>query len=365
MKLVIATPLYPPESGGPATYAKLLEAGLPEHGIDVQVVTFAEVRRYGKATRHLRYMFAVRKALKNADAVLALDPVSTGFPAALAALTSGKPFLLKIVGDYAWEQGKQRFGITASLDDFVRMGRVPFPVAVLRSVETWVAHCARLVIVPSEYLKGTVAAWGIAPEKIRVVHNAIALVEEGSVPEEVESLPHLRVISVARLVPWKGLDGLIEAVADVRRTGTSLSLVIVGDGPERERLEELARTRLGTDYVLTGALPPPEVRATLAAADIFALNSTYEGLSHVLIEALASGLPIVATRAGGNPEVVNDDSGVLISVGDTAALAKALQGLSTDAARRERLGSAASERATDFSVPVMLERTKQVLTSVL
>src|SRR3989338_11012397 len=117
MKLVIATPLYPPEIGGPATYAKLLEEGLPGKGIEVELVKFSEVRHLPRLIRHYAYYRRVLRAAKSADVVLALDPVSVGLPAMWAAKRAGKSFVVKIVGDYAWEQGQQRFGVMQNLDE--------------------------------------------------------------------------------------------------------------------------------------------------------------------------------------------------------------------------------------------------------
>src|SRR3989344_3997850 len=156
MKLVIATPLYPPEIGGPATYAKLLFEGLPKKGIEVDLVKFSDVRHLPKIIRHYIYYRHVLKAIRNADVVLALDPVSVGLPAMWAARRAGKPFVVKIVGDYAWEQGRQRFGITQNRDEFVKTARVPFPVRVLRRIQPRVAAAATRVIVPSEYLQDIV-----------------------------------------------------------------------------------------------------------------------------------------------------------------------------------------------------------------
>src|SRR3989344_6122168 len=164
MKLVIATPLYPPEIGGPATYAKLLEDGLPGKGIEVELVKFSGVRHLPKLVRHYIYYRRVLQAARGADAVLALDPVSVGLPAMKAAKKAGKPFVVKIVGDYAWEQGVQRFGVTQNLDEFVRTTTVPFRVSVLRRIQTRVAQGAPRVIVPSEYLKNIVSAWGVPRE---------------------------------------------------------------------------------------------------------------------------------------------------------------------------------------------------------
>jgi glycosyltransferase involved in cell wall biosynthesis len=364
MKLLIATPLYPPEPGGPATYTKILEEGLPELGMDVVIVPFKDVRHRSKLVRHFSYMRGVMRAGRDADVILALDPVSTGFPAVIAAMLLRKPFVLKVVGDYAWEQGTQRFGVTSSLDDFVRGGRAPMPVAVLRSVETWVAHRAKLVIVPSEYLKRVVEHWHIKPGKIVVIPSVVEEVSGGSVHEEVASLPHPRVVTVARLVPWKGIDALIDAVVAVRAAGVPLSLVVVGSGPQEVQLRQRAHERLGDGYVFTGAVTPADVRATIGECDIFALNSTYEGLSHVLIEALACGLPIVATRAGGNPEVVNETCGRLVKVGDTRGLATELRELAESARLRDALGNGGRERARAFSVSSVLARTKEVLSNL-
>ena len=244
MKLIIATPLYPPEIGGPATYAKLLFEGLPlmhpvgypdAGGIEVELVKFSEVRHLPKLIRHYVYYRRALKAARGANAVLALDPVSVGLPAMKAAQKAGKPFVVKIVGDYAWEQGRQRFGVMQNLDEFVKTRQDSLQVRILQSIQTRVAWRAHRVLVPSEYLKGVVAAWGIPSEKIQVIYNAVPLVPLGTIPPTVAALPRPLVVTAGRLVPWKHIDGIIDAVAKLRNEGSLTSLTIVGDGPERPR----------------------------------------------------------------------------------------------------------------------------------
>ena len=169
MKIVIATPLYPPEIGGPATYAKLLEDGLLAKGVEVELVKFSEVRHLPKIIRHYVYYRLILKAARSADVILALDPVSVGLPAMYAARKARKPFVVKIVGDYAWEQGQQRFGVKQSLDEFVMTKDVPFPVHLLKLIQTRVARSATRIIVPSEYMKGILIKWEITKEKIFVI----------------------------------------------------------------------------------------------------------------------------------------------------------------------------------------------------
>lgn len=362
MRLVIATPLYPPEIGGPATYAKLLYEGLPEKGIEVEMVKFSGVRHLPKLIRHYAYYRRVLKAIRTADMVLALDPVSVGLPAMKAAQKARKPFVVKIVGDYAWEQGQQRFGVTESLDDFVKTKNIPFPVRVLRRIQTRVARSAVKVIVPSEYLKGIIKHWGISEEKIKVIYNAVSIEEMGNIPKTVNGLLRPLVVTVGRLVPWKHIDRIIDAVWAVRREGKHLSLVVVGDGPDRKKLEDHANHLLKNSFYFTGQLSHPDTLATLKAADIFVLNSSYEGLSHVLIEAKKLGIPAIVTDAGGNSEVAIQGGSIVISLEDEkTGLTSGLSFLASDAKERENLSRSAKQSTKLFDVETMLTNTADFL----
>lgn len=321
MKLVIATPLYPPEIGGPATYAKILADELPKHGIGVEVVKFSEVRHLPKIVRHYMYYRRVLSAARRGDVILSLDPVSVGLPAMKAARKARKSFVTKIVGDYAWEQGTQRFNVKQNLDDFVGTTNVVFRVRMLRRIQTRVAATADKIIVPSKYLKKIVEAWGIGSEKIEVIYNAVPLGAPGAVPESVLKLPRPLVVTAGRLVPWKNIDGVINAVANI----SGMSLAVIGDGPDREVLTSHAEEMLPGRFVFTGALAHGDLLETIKSADVFVLNSSYEGLSHLLVEASMLGVPIVATDAGGNSEVIKDGvNGTLVPTGDTVSLTKAL-----------------------------------------
>ncbi len=327
----------------------------------MELVKFSDVRHLPKGVRHLAYFWRVFRALRNADLALALDPVSVGVPVCVAARFARKPFVVKIVGDYAWEQGQQRFGITAALDDFVKTSRVPCAVRVLRWVQTRVAAAATRIIVPSEYLKGIVRAWGIPGENIDVIYNAVPLEGAGTMPEAVATLPRPLIVTAGRLVPWKHIDGIIDAVASM----SGVSLAVIGDGPERQALVRRAEEKLPGKVLFTGMLSHQDTLAALGAADIFVLNSSYEGLSHLLIEAQALGAAIVATRVGGNPEVVTDgEDGLLVPVGDTPALAQALMRLLGDEALRARLRARAAESAKRFSTEAMLASLTRFLERV-
>lgn len=362
MRLLVATPLYPPDPGGPATYAAILEHALPERGVQVATLSFGRVRHLPKVVRHVAYLFLLLRALYDADAVLTLDPVSVGAPALVASRILRKPFFVKVVGDYAWEQGTQRAGVRIPLDEFVRTKHVPPLASALRWVQATVAKGADRVIVPSAYLKGIVAAWGVPVERVTVVYNAMRPAVPGELPLLVRSASRPRVVSVGRLVPWKGMPGLVDAMATARAATPEATLAIAGDGPDRTTLEAYAHARLGQSALMLGALTPSDTLALIADADVFVLNSTYEGLSHVLIEALALGRPVIATAAGGNVELVEDGrNGLLVPPGDADALAAALGHLLATPKHREILGAAARKSAERFSIAAMADGTIEAL----
>ncbi len=359
MRLLIATPLYPPEAGGPASYSYALEQGLPGRGIDVVLVPFSRVRHLPKGVKHIVYAYHLVRAGFTCNAVLALDPVSVGLPAWVASLLLRKPFFVKVVGDYAWEQGRQRHRMWMPLDEFVRTTNIPFPTYLLRKTQTFVAKRAKHIIVPSEYLKSILETWGLSSERIRVIHNAVPVRAPGRQDPSIKETTVPRIITAGRLVPWKGINGLINAMVEVRKAIPSAVLIIVGDGPEKGNLEKYASARLPEGAVLfTGVQEPDVALATYAAADVFVLNSTYEGLSHILIEAMELARPIVATRAGGNTELIEDgETGLLVSVGDSEKLAELIIELCTNRVKADSLGAKARERSKDFSQEKMLDTT--------
>ncbi len=361
-RLLVATPLYPPDPGGPATYAALLARELPARGILVDIVTFGEVRHLPKIVRHIAYFFRVLKAAKHCDAVLALDPVSVGLPTLLACRLTKKPFFVKVVGDYAWEQGRQRFGVTLDLDAFVQEKRVGAVVGTLRRVQTYVAKRAVRVLVPSYYLQTVLSQWGIERDHIRVVYNAVENVACDDCPPELNGVRRPLIVTIGRLVEWKHVDGIIDALGKLSEQGIPATLAIVGSGP----LEKALQSKAGgskAECIFLGSRSPEETQSVLAAADVLVLNSSYEGLSHVLIEGLIHGKTIIATEAGGNAEVITDGvSGVLIPVNDTPALAQTLVRVLEDSGLRARLEEGARAARSNYSIESMVSGTIAALT---
>ncbi|HEU4975644.1 MAG TPA: glycosyltransferase, partial [Baekduia sp.] len=143
----------------------------------------------------------------------------------------------------------------------------------------------------------------------------------------------------------KGIASLVQAVAALLGDGVDVLLTLVGDGPERARLhEQVARLGIEDRVRFAGFVPAgPELVAELDAAEVFVLPSLSEGLPHSVVEAMARGLPVVATSIGGLPELLGAGAGVVVPPGDAGALATALQALARDPRERERLSARSLE----------------------
>jgi len=367
MKILLATGLYPPEIGGPATYAAMLETHLPQKGVAVSVVPFGMVRHFKRGVRHFEYLKLLWKESKGVDVIYALDPVSVGLPAAIVARLRRKPFLIRLGGDYAWEQGRIRFGLTQSLDEYLadKQG-VSMYVRLFSVVQTLVCKQARTIVVPSQYLKSVVERWGIASSHITVIYSALfPLVVEGTKDELRRQLEFTgpTIVSAARLVPWKGFKALLNVVALLRTDYPDIMLVIIGDGEERASHEAEAR-RLGvTEQVrFTGRLSKEALGAAIKAADIFALNTAYEGLSHQLIEVMDLGTPIVTTTAGGNPELItNGVQGFLVPFDDVPGFVESIKRLLNHPETYRLVVQSARGRSKDFSEGNVIEAVYQLL----
>ena len=382
-RVLITTGVYPPESGGPATYSKLLVEELPKRGIEAVVLPFREVRSLPKILRHFAYFLKALKRARGAEIIFAQDPVSVGLPSALAAKILGKKFLLKVVGDYAWEQYCQQrksllefliFNFKFSkpkkkefifLDDF-QSRNFDFLTELRRKIERWVARQADKIIVPSKYLKKIVMMWGVEERKIEVVYNAFEPPKAETSKEEARKKLGLKgfiLISAGRLVPWKGFGALVEIMPEIAREISEAKLYIIGDGPDYGNLKsKIKKLNLEGVVFALGSLPRGELLQYLCAGDVFVLNTGYEGFSHLLLEAMAMGIPVITTKAGGNPEIIEDNkNGLLVEYNDKAALKEAVLKLYRQPEFGERLAKNAREKLEEFSKERMLERTMRVL----
>lgn len=191
---------------------------------------------------------------------------------------------------------------------------------------------------------------------VATLHNAV---DAGAFPAADPARQPPRAVYVGTLSRRKGMHDLVDAMEQLRERGITLELDVIGGGHEvgEHEAQEL-RERIRTSALpihLVGSLPPEEVRRALQAAQLFVLPSHWEGQPIAILEAMASGLPVVVTAVGANPDVVRDGvDGRVVPSHDPRALADALAALVTDPEVRRRMGAAARERAQEhYDRPVL------------
>ena len=183
--------------------------------------------------------------------------------------------------------------------------------------------------------------------KFRVVRLGVdASVFQATPRTDAAGVPQL--ISVGRLTPAKGQVLLIQACAQLRDQGVPFHLTMVGDGPDRGRVEAaIAKLHLQAQVHLTGSLTQEGVRAELSRADAFVLPSLAEGIPVVLMEAMASYVPCISTPVNGIPELIeHGHTGLLATPGDVDSLVTQLTLLCTDSGLRQRMALAAHAKVT-------------------
>jgi glycosyltransferase involved in cell wall biosynthesis len=226
------------------------------------------------------------------------------------------------------------------------------PSAKRRMANAIFAQLPREVYTVSADLRHHIVAEGFPTTKVGVIYNGIALQPLPDPDERARIRAHLRVTddtlvigTIARLDPVKDLPTMLEAMGQVG-SGTKAVLVIVGDGSERPALErEVARLGLARAVRFLGHRE--DARAWLAGCDVYANSSIHEGVSLTILEAMSAALPVVATRVGGTPEIVDGSCGVLVAARDPKALAGALTDLNANPERRKTMGREARQRVEE------------------
>ncbi len=335
MHIFIASGIFHPEPGGPATYLHHLLPEIQARGHSITALTFGDaptedypypltrIPRSNYITRQRAYRRAAANLWPGHDLAFVH---SIGLPLP----NQVHPQVGKVVGDKAWERSVNRGWVppTTDIDRFQveQQGALAEMSKTLRSRQV---KRFDHIIVPSEYLKRMVTGWGVEPERVSVVYNAPHAEIERPAESKAEARRRLSLgdgpllLAAARLTAWKGIDHILHALAD----RADIRLLVAGEGPERDRLEAL-RSELGLEGRVTflGRVSREALPLYYRAADYTVLYSGYEGLSHVLLESLGIGTPVIASDRGGNPEVVEHErNGLLVPYVDVDALADAFR----------------------------------------
>ncbi|HVA31699.1 MAG TPA: glycosyltransferase family 4 protein [Gaiellaceae bacterium] len=365
MKVLIVSGIWPPDVGGPASHAPEVASFLAERGHHVEVVTTAwqapqtdtyDVhwisRSLRPGVRHLRGVALVRARAAHADVVYTTGMFGRSFAGATLA---HRPYVVKLTADPAFERARRRGVVGGDVDAF--QSRSGLRVAALRFARDLELRRAAHVFCPSDYLRTLAVSWGVPADRVSVLPNAAPPVPELAPRDELRRSFGMNGPTLAfagRLSVQKSLQLALEAADAVE----GVSLVIAGDGDERARLEALA----GPHVQFLGPQPRERVIELFRAADAAILSSSWENFPHSVVESLAAGTPVIATRVGGVAEVVRDgENGLLVPAADADALTDAVRRFFSDDALRARLRAAAADSVRAYDRDVVFSRIEQAL----
>ena len=316
MKILITVGIFPPDIGGPASFVPKIAELYSNSGHDVTVVcltdrkqtdnlNFKVVRILRNQNLLIRWIKTVSQIIRqgyNADLLFV-----NGLPmeSYIANIFTRKKLIRKIVGDWAWERGMNKKIINESFDEF-QNNKHNLHLEIAKFSRGWTATKADLIITPSNHLKNVVKGWGVKENSIKVIYNGTKLKNK---PDPIDDQPYdyFKFITVGRLAPWKNIDIIIEALSDYKKANQNFIFYIVGSGPEETKLKKLVNDLDLENFVtFTGQLQKDDLNYYLQKSDIYIQASSYEGLPHVILEAMSHNLSIISTPIGGTNEVIQD-----------------------------------------------------------
>jgi glycosyltransferase involved in cell wall biosynthesis len=291
-------------------------------------------KNLGMVRRLFRYTLKLLEISKNFDLIYVQNAVASGFPVAINKLVRGTPYILKFVGDEAWERATQKGETKKLLEDFHQTKKsehLSLWVKTLTHIQRFTLKNANLVTAPSDFLSNMlIENYGLDKSKVLTNYNA-------SENEEILQIENVKkkefqICVTARLTKWKGVEGILEAVQILKPKFPDLTCVIAGDGPELEHLKSYSEKLGLTEFVkFLGRVSREETYKLRKESSVYVLNSTYEGLPHTVLSSFHAQIPVVATDIGGTNEAVYDGvSGILVPINNPERLAEAILKLLSD-----------------------------------
>ncbi|MFA6393965.1 MAG: glycosyltransferase [Patescibacteria group bacterium] len=383
LKILIATGIYPPDYRGPATLLEALPGELTGRGMEVKIITYSHIKtrpeEVGRVYRilnrpvriisQIQYFLTLWRLSDRADVIYALDVYSAGYFTYLMKKIKGISYVVRFVGDSAWETAVRAGWTRDYILDF--QDKVyDKKIEKLKARRKKILLEADRIVAPSDFIGLVLERIGAKKEKIKVIYNSLDFSRYPFNEAFISSIKEKYgrdgkiIVSPGQLNPWKGFDGVIRMLPGLmKELNMKINLLILGKGQEIMNLEKLARERgVSGNVHFLGKIEHEKIMDYFKAADLFILNSNYEGMSHVLLEAMQSGTPIITTKSGGNPEVIADnENGLLINYNNEEELIKAAKKMLTDDEFAREMSVNAKGGLKIFSWEKTVDETADVL----
>ena len=392
MKILLVSGVYPPQIGGPSAQTEQIAQELIARGIKVRVVTYGD-RRINKVVDGIPITYldgslhrgVIKKILRNAQVfydllriikdfrptVIHMQTVSFNLSimTGIAAKLTRIPAIIKYSSDLVWDKINRDQLVEVSpqnrVDPLQRLSTL-----ILELIQKFLlGNFDCIWATTSVYQKRLIDKFYIRDRKILLLPNFVDLQRFETVAERRQCLEpqqesnnscskNIVLLTVSRLIPCKGIEVCLEALAHLDDLPITLRIVGNGASDYELSLQDLAQSLGVSERVeFVGAVPPSQIAEEYQTADIFILASYFEAFGIVLVEAMAAGIPIVATKVGGIPTVVEDEvSAKLVPAGDALSLASSIRSLITSESKLQHMAIAARERSKQFDLNIVLDK---------
>ena len=298
MKILITVGIYPPDIGGPASFVPKIANLLSQNNYEVTVICLSDnslqdnetykvkrvLRNQNLLIRWLKTIILIVFNGRNAECIFV-----NGLPmeSYIANIFLRKKIVRKIVGDWAWERGRNKGLIEDSFDEF-QLNSHNLHLEIAKFSRGWTATKADIVITPSRHLSNVVKNWGVKEDRLKVIYNGTRITNNEFSKSNNKII---KLITVGRLAPWKNVNTIIEAVHLLKN---------------QDLKKQVNNLNLTNEVIFTGQKKYSDIKEYYKSADIYIQASGYEGLPHVLLEAINFDLAIISTPIGGTNEILQD-----------------------------------------------------------
>jgi len=376
IKILIATCIYPPDIGGPATMLPALSAALRERGFEVKIITYSSITSQpndrGQVYRLIKdrwfsrpfYFLKLLQLSFGAQVIYVMDVYSVGYFAYVVSKLTGKKYVVRFVGDSAWETAVGNGWTSDYIVDFQEK-TYDAKIEKLKTRRKTILLGAAKVVVVSKFIGSIAEKIGVSKDKIELIYNSVDFIDQQSDKRLVAEIRRQYgqeakiIVTACRLTVWKGVDGIIRILPELTRRLGKVNFLVLGEGPALVDFKNLAqKLAVETSVHFLGKIDHRQILDYFRAADLFILNTNYEALSHTLLEVMTVGAPIVATNIGGNPEVIEHQSnGLLVDYNNQAELLAATEKILTGKNLAKDFSINAKIKLPQFSWSLLVEKT--------
>lgn len=295
MKVILATPIYPPKVGGPAQYVKNLAEKLNLHGIKTEVISYAGLEKYPQPLRFFLYFRKLFSRASKGQIIYAFNLVSTGLPAYAVSKIRRKKFIIRIGGDFLWERAVQSGKTQKPLREYYREPKRLIERAWMFMIKVVLGGADKVVLTGNFLRKVYIKHFNLADNKIAVILNPFPAV---SLQESEPPVIGYQLLYAGRLLKAKNLDTLIEVFKEVsEKSGKYLTLKIIGEGPEKPHLEwGVKYLKLENKVLIQRSLPHRELLKEIKKSYLCILPALTDITPNFVLECVRLRKPILLTK---------------------------------------------------------------------